>query len=112
MYSHFSTTFQGSVADPIIQRMFAMKKANRSLECHPLTPERWADFETLFGERGACGGGLGMVWRGGPRPHSSGESAPRPPPPLRPRYSGGSPPPPSCLRYGTLVPWCPAPRRQ
>ena len=24
--------------------------------CHPLTPDRWRDFETLFGERGACGG--------------------------------------------------------
>jgi GNAT superfamily N-acetyltransferase len=23
---------------------------------HPLTPERWRDFESLFGERGACGG--------------------------------------------------------
>ena len=22
----------------------------------PLTPDRWDDFETLFGERGACGG--------------------------------------------------------
>ena len=26
------------------------------LEFHPLTPGRWKDFETLFGERGACGG--------------------------------------------------------
>jgi GNAT superfamily N-acetyltransferase len=26
------------------------------LEFHPLTPERWQDFEMLFGERGACGG--------------------------------------------------------
>lgn len=23
---------------------------------HPLSPERWPDFEALFGERGACGG--------------------------------------------------------
>src|SRR4030066_977603 len=23
---------------------------------HPLTPERWSDFEELFGPRGACGG--------------------------------------------------------
>jgi len=29
----------------------------------PLTPERWGDFETLFGERGACGGCWCMVWR-------------------------------------------------
>ena len=30
---------------------------------HPLTPERWPDFETLFGERGACGGCWCMWWR-------------------------------------------------
>ena len=29
----------------------------------PLTPDRWADFETLFGERGACGGCWCMLWR-------------------------------------------------
>ncbi|MBM4117215.1 GNAT family N-acetyltransferase, partial [bacterium] len=29
----------------------------------PLTPERWADFETLFGPRGACGGCWCMWWR-------------------------------------------------
>ncbi|MFQ5640196.1 MAG: hypothetical protein ACE5IR_19625 [bacterium] len=26
------------------------------LTFHPLTRERWHDFERLFGERGACGG--------------------------------------------------------
>jgi GNAT superfamily N-acetyltransferase len=26
------------------------------LEIHPLTPERWLDFERLFGPRGACAG--------------------------------------------------------
>ena len=34
-----------------------------SLEFHPLIPERWADFEKLFGERGACGGCWCMWWR-------------------------------------------------
>ncbi|KPJ78059.1 MAG: hypothetical protein AMJ54_05685 [Deltaproteobacteria bacterium SG8_13] len=29
----------------------------------PLTPERWSDFEKLFGERGACGGCWCMLWR-------------------------------------------------
>ena len=33
-----------------------MPSANSKLEFHPLTPERWRDFESLFGERGACGG--------------------------------------------------------
>ena len=30
---------------------------------HPLTPERWPDFEKLFGPRGACGGCWCMYWR-------------------------------------------------
>ena len=33
------------------------------LEVHPLTPERWADLEALFGERGAYGGCWCMWWR-------------------------------------------------
>ncbi|MBK8025097.1 MAG: GNAT family N-acetyltransferase [Chloroflexi bacterium] len=30
---------------------------------HPLTPERWSDFETLFGEKGAYGGCWCTHWR-------------------------------------------------
>jgi GNAT superfamily N-acetyltransferase len=30
---------------------------------HPLTPSRWPDLETLFGQRGACGGCWCMWWR-------------------------------------------------
>jgi GNAT superfamily N-acetyltransferase len=33
------------------------------LEFHPLTIDRWADFERLFGERGAYGGCWCMWWR-------------------------------------------------
>jgi len=33
------------------------------LEFYPLTPERWADFEKLFGKNGACGGCWCMWWR-------------------------------------------------
>ena len=33
------------------------------LEFHPLTIDRWPDFEELFGERGACGGCWCMWWR-------------------------------------------------
>ncbi len=29
----------------------------------PLSPDRWPDFEDLFGERGACGGCWCMLWR-------------------------------------------------
>jgi len=30
---------------------------------HPLTPERWSDFDKLFGLRGACAGCWCMYWR-------------------------------------------------
>jgi GNAT superfamily N-acetyltransferase len=33
------------------------------LEYHPVTPERWADLETLFGKHGADGGCWCMWWR-------------------------------------------------
>ena len=33
------------------------------IEFHPLVPERWADFEKLFGPRGACAGCWCMWWR-------------------------------------------------
>lgn len=35
----------------------------RELEFHPVTADRWPDFEELFGERGACGGCWCMWWR-------------------------------------------------
>jgi len=34
-----------------------------NLEFHPLTPERWSDFERLFGPRGACAGCWCMYWK-------------------------------------------------
>ena len=34
-----------------------------NLEFHPLTIDRWHDFERLFGDRGACGGCWCMWWR-------------------------------------------------
>lgn len=33
------------------------------LSFHPLTPDRWQDFETLFGTNGACDGCWCMFWR-------------------------------------------------
>jgi hypothetical protein len=35
----------------------------KSIEFHPLTPERWNDLETLFGKHGAAGGCWCMWWR-------------------------------------------------
>lgn len=34
-----------------------------AIEFHPLTPDRLADFEELFGPRGACAGCWCMFWR-------------------------------------------------
>ena len=43
--------------------MHSKKTPIPELEFHPLTLERWKDLETLFGERGACGGCWCMWWR-------------------------------------------------
>ena len=40
-----------------------MARVTQSLKMFPATPSRWADIETLFGERGACGGCWCMFWR-------------------------------------------------
>jgi len=40
-----------------------MQMDDSDLEFYPLTPERWADFEKLFGKHGACGGCWCMWWR-------------------------------------------------
>lgn len=37
--------------------------AKLELNVHPLTPRRWDDFVTLFGDNGACGGCWCMYWR-------------------------------------------------
>lgn len=39
------------------------KFKSQSLEFHALTPQRWDDFEKLFGEKGAYGGCWCMWWR-------------------------------------------------
>jgi hypothetical protein len=38
-------------------------KNNLEVSIHPISPERWQDFEKLFGQRGACGGCWCMWWR-------------------------------------------------
>ena len=36
---------------------------SKSMEFHPLTPERWTELEKLFGKHGAAGGCWCMWWR-------------------------------------------------
>jgi len=45
-----------------------------SLTFHPLTPDRWADFEKLFGTRGACGGCWCQYWRRTPGQFKAGKA--------------------------------------
>jgi GNAT superfamily N-acetyltransferase len=67
----FGSTFQESENISITQLMIRIGEAQTlsksakvlDLEFHPLTPERWRDFEKLFGEHGACGGCWCMWWR-------------------------------------------------
>lgn len=40
-----------------------MMSSNSAMEFHPLSPDRWPDFEELFGVRGACGGCWCLWWR-------------------------------------------------
>lgn len=40
-----------------------MKEQIEGITCKVLGPELWEDFETLFGENGACGGCWCMHWR-------------------------------------------------
>jgi GNAT superfamily N-acetyltransferase len=49
----------------VLRRGEAMSQDERSvtLEFHPLTGERWSDFEELFGKHGAYGGCWCMWWR-------------------------------------------------
>jgi GNAT superfamily N-acetyltransferase len=40
-----------------------MNTSGQGFQFQPLTSDRWSDLETLFGERGACGGCWCMLWR-------------------------------------------------
>ncbi|GAG54829.1 unnamed protein product, partial [marine sediment metagenome] len=46
-----------------MQRMGVKEFDEHELRYEPLIPERWTDFEALFGERGAVGGCWCMWWR-------------------------------------------------
>jgi GNAT superfamily N-acetyltransferase len=40
-----------------------MDQQHTKLQFHPVTPDRWKDFEKLFGSNGACAGCWCMWWR-------------------------------------------------
>jgi len=82
------------------------------LVCLPLTPDRWDDFESLFGERGACGGCWCTYWRQPRSAFNANKGAGNRRLMLRIVNDG---PPPGILGYldGEPVGWCAiAPREE
>ena len=75
------------------------------LTFEPLTAERWADFERLFGERGACGGCWCMYWY---RTRAQFESGKGPGNQRAMRAMVKKGPPPGLLAYDGDQPvgWC------
>jgi GNAT superfamily N-acetyltransferase len=43
--------------------MARKRSSSVTCDCHPVTIERWADMQQLFGANGACGGCWCMLWR-------------------------------------------------
>jgi len=72
---------------------------------HPLTPDRWDDFEALFGKNGACAGCWCAWWQMGPSEWlaTKGEGTKR-----RMRAAVKKGPPPGLLAYAgdEAVGWC------
>lgn len=72
---------------------------------HPLTADRWADFEGLLGARGGCGGCWCMTWRLPRAQFESGKGAGNRAA-FRRRVRSGAPPGVIAYVEGKPVGWC------
>lgn len=82
------------------------------IEVQPLTPERWADFEVLFGRQGAVGGCWCMFFRQRPAEWRTTDNAQRKAA-MRALVEAGPAPGLLAYRAGQPVGWCAvAPRQQ
>jgi GNAT superfamily N-acetyltransferase len=52
-----------AAVSPLIRREILKVNNKLDLNFHPVTPDKWTAFDTLFGERGACAGCWCMLWR-------------------------------------------------
>jgi GNAT superfamily N-acetyltransferase len=77
----------------------------RDLEVHPLTPERWDDFERLFGANGACGGCWCMWFRLTARQFEAGKGEGNRAA-IRALVTGGAVPGLLAYAGGAPVGWC------
>jgi len=81
-----------------------------TVEIHPLTADRWADFEKLFGPRGAYGGCWCVFWRLRSRDNArnKGEDNKRE---MKKIVDFGEPPGLLAYVYGEPAGWCSIDRR-
>jgi len=76
-----------------------------ALEVHPVTPERWPDLETLFGERGASSGCWCMWWRL-PRAQFQRQAGRKNKEALKAIVDSGEPPGLLAYAEGEAIAWC------
>jgi GNAT superfamily N-acetyltransferase len=76
-----------------------------ALEFHPVTPERWGDLETLFGERGAYSGCWCMWWRL-PRAQFEQQIGQKNKEALKAIVDSGEPPGLLAYAEGEPIAWC------
>jgi ribosomal protein S18 acetylase RimI-like enzyme len=89
----------------IVRPMSTLRSRPEDVRSAPLTPERWADLETVFGGgRGVCGRCWCMYWRL-PRPDFEASLGDRARTLLRARVEAGPPPGLLAYRRGEPVGW-------
>ena len=77
----------------------------QKLEFHPLTRERWSDFEKLFGPRGACGG-CWCMWYRLKRSEFEKQKGEGNRKAMKTHVDGGNVPGIIAYSYGKPVAWC------
>jgi GNAT superfamily N-acetyltransferase len=82
-----------------------MPAKNSKLEFHPLTPERWHDFENLFGDRGACGG-CWCMWPRLSRPQYEAQKGAQNKRAMKKLVDGGHRPGILAYQNGAAIGWC------
>jgi GNAT superfamily N-acetyltransferase len=85
--------------------MTSSDQSSSSFDFHPLTEERWADFEALFGARGAYGGCWCMWWRLTRREFEAGQGEGNQEA-MHSIVSGGEVPGILAYEGGNAVGWC------
>jgi hypothetical protein len=94
-----------------LNHSFLVQSKNSKLEFHPLTPERWRDFENLFGERGACGG-CWCMWSRLSRSQYETQKGARNKRAMKKLVDGGRAPGIIAYQNGQPIGWCSVAPRQ